>query len=54
MTVIKTIPQSNPEKKKHIETSPIFETEMEMYSEVLPEILELWKGAGDDSMLCPK
>lgn len=54
MTVIKTIPESNPEKKKFIETSDIFKTEMEMYTEVLPDILELWRSTGDDSMLCPR
>lgn len=34
--------------------SPLFQTEMGMYGEVLPEIKSLWLAVGDKELLCPE
>jgi hypothetical protein len=52
--VMKAIPETSNQKKEMLEKSPIFETEIKMYEECLPKIQELWKSAGDDSILAPK
>lgn len=52
-TVLKVQPNYPPEMA-HLQNNLIFKNETEMYGKVLPEILELWKAAGDVDALCPK
>lgn len=42
------------EQYDFLSESPLFQTEMDMYSKVLPEIQSLWLSAGDKDLLCPK
>lgn len=51
--VIKIAPQEGI-KKIFLENAQVFETEMCMYGETLPEFKTLWEGAGDESSLNPK
>ena len=52
--IIKTQMISAIENYDFLNTLPFFETEMDMYGRVLPEIQSLWLSIGDDDILCPK
>ncbi|XP_017018485.1 uncharacterized protein [Drosophila kikkawai] len=49
--VIKTMPEEEGQKKELIGSSPIFKTEVRMYSEVLPEFERILRQAGDNTKL---
>ena len=52
--IVKAMPHEEGMKKDLLEEAPLFKTEMAMYGDVLPEMENLWKSAGDDSKLAPK
>ena len=51
--LIKIAPQEGI-KKMFLAETQVFETEMCMYGETLPEFKALWESAGDDSNLNPR
>ncbi|XP_017018471.1 uncharacterized protein [Drosophila kikkawai] len=50
--IIKTMPEEEGHKKDLIGSSPLFETEVGMYSKVLPEFERILRQAGDHTKLC--
>ncbi|XP_017140061.1 uncharacterized protein LOC108154314 isoform X1 [Drosophila miranda] len=49
--IIKTMPEQEGHKKDMLGDSPIFKTEIGMYSKVLPEFESILRNAGDDAKL---
>ncbi|XP_016980498.2 uncharacterized protein LOC108045626 [Drosophila rhopaloa] len=49
--IVKTMPEAEGHKKEMLQGSPIFETEMGMYTKVLPEFERILRLAGDSTKL---
>lgn len=52
--ILKTVAEKDGYKKDLMESNRSFETEIEMYENVLPEVRNLWNVAGDNSILFPR
>ncbi|TDG47400.1 hypothetical protein AWZ03_006128 [Drosophila navojoa] len=50
--IIKTMPEMDGHKKEFVSESKIFQTEIEMYTEVLPRFEEILRAAGEDTKFC--
>ncbi|KAH8312773.1 hypothetical protein KR044_012884 [Drosophila immigrans] len=50
--IIKTMPEQEGHKKEMLKDSPLFVTEIGMYSKVLPKFEEILRQAGDETQLC--
>lgn len=49
--IIKTMPEADGHKKDMLKDSPLFRTEIGMYTKVLPRFEQILKASGDDSRL---
>ncbi|XP_059621270.1 uncharacterized protein LOC132264938 [Phlebotomus argentipes] len=52
--VVKTMPVEEGLKKDMLENAPIFDREIEMYTEVLPEMKRIMESIGDNEIIAPK
>jgi hypothetical protein len=52
--ILKTVSEKDGLKKDLMESNRNFETEIEMYEKVLPEVRNLWDFAGDEPVLFPR
>lgn len=52
--IVKTMPVEDGQKKELLGDTPLFDTEIKMYSEVLPEMERLLKQAGEETIISPK
>ncbi|XP_034488467.1 uncharacterized protein LOC117792425 [Drosophila innubila] len=50
--IIKTMPEQEGHKKEMLSNSPIFETEIGMYTKALPKFQEILRKSGDNTRLC--
>ncbi|XP_037947057.1 uncharacterized protein LOC119678993 [Teleopsis dalmanni] len=51
--IIKTMPEAQGLKKEMLENSHIFETEIKMYTEILPKLESVLRSIGDDTKIGP-
>ncbi len=52
--IIKTMPEKGNFKADTFDSTPMFDTEIKMYNEILPQFQAVWESANDHSMIFPK